>query len=90
MSDEYADSQIEVDGTQGCLRSFIKLKQDHPHLKLILSVGGGGQGSSLFAAVASDPVTRDTFGRTATELVTAFSLDGIDGTQKMLQYPFRL
>lgn len=82
LSDEWADSQIEVDGTQGCLRSLVRLKQEHPHLKIILSVGGGGQGSSSFSDVASDPLRRDTFARTALELVTAFGLDGIDGTRK--------
>lgn len=71
---------MDVDGTQGCLKSFVKLRQDYQHLKLILSIGGGGQGGSAFASVASDPVTRDTFARTAMELVKTYNLDGIDGT----------
>jgi len=78
VSDEYADTQIEVDGTRGCLRSLGALKRDYPHLKCVLSIGGGGDGSASFAGVANNAITRYTFARSAKKLVDAYGLDGID------------
>ncbi|KAG0133164.1 glycoside hydrolase [Tuber indicum] len=78
LSDEWADSQIDVDGTKGCLRSFQNLKAKHSHLKVVLSVGGGGKGSDNFAAVAANPASRERFAHTARELVNEYGLDGID------------
>lgn len=55
----------------------MQLKAQHQHLKVILSIGGGG-GSENFAAVASSAVKRDNFGRSARGLVDASGFDGID------------
>lgn len=65
---------------QGCLRSFAALKK-HPrsaHAKVILSVGGGGEGSNNFASMARDPFLRRQFAASAKEMVDYFGLDGID------------
>lgn len=78
LSDEWADTQLEVDGSPGCLRSFAALKSQFPHLKLILSIGGGGKGSEPFAAVAANPQAREMFARSSRELCLEYSLDGID------------
>jgi len=78
LSDEWADTQLEVDGSQGCLRSFAALKQQHSHLKLVLSIGGGGQASQNFATVASNPSTRTRFADSARTLVNQYGFDGID------------
>lgn len=78
MSDEWADCQMPVDGTTGCLRAFVQLKQRYSQMKVILSVGGGGKGSENFASVASNPTAVQTFVRTARGLVDEFGLDGID------------
>lgn len=77
MSDEWADAQMPVDGAIGCLGSFLRLKQEHEYLKLILSIGGGNA-SQNFATVASSASTRDNFGRSARGLVDASGFDGID------------
>lgn len=77
LSDEWADAQMPVDGAIGCLGSFLRLKQEHEYLKLILSIGGGSA-SQNFAAVASSASTRDNFGRSAKGLVDASGFDGID------------
>ena len=79
MSDEWADTQMPVDGTQGCLRAFAQMKQQYSKMKIILSVGGGGKGSENFAGVARNPSRVETFVRTARALVDQFGLDGIDG-----------
>lgn len=55
----------------------MRLKQQHDHLQVILSVGGGGA-SHNFAAVAASAATRDTFGRSARGLVEASGFNGID------------
>ncbi len=65
-------------GHLGCLRVFGALKQQYPHLKIILSVGGAG-GSASFGAVACNQGSREQFGKSAGELVNSFDLDGIDG-----------
>ncbi|RFU32741.1 hypothetical protein B7463_g3625, partial [Scytalidium lignicola] len=77
LSDEFVDAQMPVDGASGCLGSFMRLKQQHEHLRVILSIGGGNS-SQDFAVVASTAATRDAFGRSAKGLLEASGLDGID------------
>lgn len=77
LSDEWADAQMDVDGAKGCLGSLMNIKQQKPHLKVLLSIGGAGA-SQNFAAVAASAATRDNFGRSARGLVDASGLDGID------------
>lgn len=55
----------------------MRLKQQHEHLKVILSVGGQ-ESSQVFPAVASAAASRDNFGRSAKGLLDASGLDGID------------
>lgn len=78
LSDEYADAQMEVDlASTGCLGSFMRIKQQHEHLKILLSIGGGAA-SQNFAVVAASPSARDNFGRSAKGLVEASGFHGID------------
>ncbi|OJI96321.1 hypothetical protein ASPVEDRAFT_157741 [Aspergillus versicolor CBS 583.65] len=78
LSDEWADTQMPVDGTNGCLRAFAQLKQQYSKMKLVLSIGGGGKGSENFAAVARSKSRTETFAQSARQLVDQFGLDGID------------
>ena len=55
----------------------MRLKQQHEHLQLILSVGGGAA-SQNFGTVAASAATRDSFGKSARELVDASGFQGID------------
>lgn len=80
LSDDWADDKLEVNGQQGCLRACTALRREHPHLKVILSIGGGGKGGEHFACVASDPKKRANFATTARELCDHYSLDGIDSS----------
>ena len=78
LSDEWADTQVAVDGTEGCLRSFTQLKQHRQSLKVILSIGGSGSGSENFAAVAQSNAASIMFAQTALELCRRYNLDGVD------------
>ncbi|ORY68595.1 glycoside hydrolase [Pseudomassariella vexata] len=77
LSDEWADAQAPCDGVHGGLGSLMHLKQAHPHLQVVLSVGGGTSGE-MFPLVASNTLLRDNFARSARGLVEASGLDGID------------
>lgn len=55
----------------------MHLKQKHPHLRVVLSIGGA-QASQVFPTVAASAVLRDNFARSARGLVEASGLDGID------------
>lgn len=61
----------------------MHLKQKHPHLQVILSIGGSGSGQT-FAAIAASPILRDNLARSARGLVEASGLDGLD---IVWQYP---
>lgn len=61
----------------------MQLKQQHEHLQVILSVGGGGA-SHNFASIASSAATRDTFGASCKGLVEASGFDGIDSKDFVL------
>ena len=79
ITDEHADTQVAVDGTHGCLNALRNLKQKNPHLKTILSIGGGGNGSNHFAGMASSATGRANFASSAEKMMTTYGLDGIDG-----------
>jgi chitinase len=55
----------------------MRLKEQHVHLQLILSIGGGAA-SQNFASIAASAATRDNFGRSAKGLVEASGFDGVD------------
>lgn len=58
------------------LKSIIALKKAHPHLKVLLSIGGWGSGR--FSEMAADAVNRGKFAKDCERLVKEFKLDGID------------
>jgi GH18 family chitinase len=73
---------MEVDGMKGGLGSLMALKRQKPHLKVLLSIGGGAA-SEQFAFVAASVTLRDNFGRSARDLIDASGLDGIDSKSMM-------
>lgn len=80
FSDEYADSEIDINGdgsVKGCLNDLRSLKKTYPNIKTVLSVGGG-EGSAPFAAIASNGMIRSSFAQSARQIVEAFGFDGID------------
>ncbi|KAL1907142.1 hypothetical protein Sste5344_007093 [Sporothrix stenoceras] len=77
LGDEWTDANVPCDGARGALGSLLHLKQQHPHLQVVLSVGGTAF-SAIYASVAASPVLRDNFARSALGLIEASGLDGID------------
>lgn len=55
----------------------MQLKQQHRHLKVVLSIGGPAA-SNTFTSIASNPAARNNFAHTAAGLVNASGLDGVD------------
>lgn len=58
------------------LKSIIALKKAHPHLKVLLSIGGWGSGR--FSEMAAEVVNRAKFAKDCERVVKEFKLDGID------------
>ena len=53
------------------------LREEHPHLKLLLSVGGWDH-SAHFSDVAATAARRAAFAKSCAELLATYGLDGID------------
>ena len=60
------------------MAALVKLKQTYSHLQVILSIGGGGQGSVHFPAIARSDASRFLFSSSVRELLAAFGFDGVD------------
>ena len=58
------------------LSKIAALKNSHPGLKVLLSVGGWGAGN--FSEMAADPAHRKAFCQNCLAAVTKYKLDGID------------
>jgi chitinase len=55
-----------------------KLKLQYPQLKVLLSIGGGGENSANFPEVAANHTARFNFAQSAKSLVETYGLNGID------------
>ena len=58
------------------LKAIAALKESHPKLKVMLSIGGGGSGR--FSEMAADAGKRESFAEDCARVVKDFNLDGID------------
>lgn len=77
-TDNHIDVELPVDGTTGCIRAWTQLKLKHPHLQIILSIGGEGASGSRFARVSAHAQRREHFSASAKYLLQLYNLDGID------------
>ncbi|OPA74242.1 glycoside hydrolase [Paenibacillus selenitireducens] len=59
------------------LQSFAEIKQSHPKLKVLVSVGGWSW-SRNFSNMAADEVTRHAFANSVVKFLRQYQLDGID------------
>ncbi|KAF5689185.1 chitinase 1 [Fusarium circinatum] len=75
--DDWADNNKAVDGEKGCLAALRKLKDQHPHVKTLVSIGGGSS-SKEFPALAASKAARQTFAREMKEFCDAHHFDGVD------------
>ena len=53
-----------------------------------MSIGGGGEASKPFAAIASSRSSREVFAKSARHLIDSFAFDGVDGTSTTKLAPF--
>lgn len=58
------------------LRELVKLKETHPGLKVILSIGGWGSGR--FSEMAASENNRKSFAVSCSRVISNYGLDGID------------
>ena len=72
-------NQLAVDNEQDSLviRNLVALKKQHPHLKVLLSLGGWG-GCATCSPVFSTPEGRSEFAASVQELTKEYDTDGID------------
>ncbi|KAF5020365.1 hypothetical protein F66182_7614 [Fusarium sp. NRRL 66182] len=75
--DEWADNDKVVDGEKGCLAAVAKLKSQNPHIKTIVSIGGGSS-SKEFPALAANKGARQAFARQLKAFCIAHCFDGVD------------
>ncbi|KAJ5893739.1 hypothetical protein N7495_005430 [Penicillium taxi] len=75
--DQKADLEYPADGTKGCLNALNLQRQQFPHLKLLVSVGGGS-GSQAFKDVAASPDSRVRLAQALRHFVDQFLFDGVD------------
>ena len=67
--------RVRVDNPKR-LRRIVQLKKSHPHLKVLLSIGGWGSGN--FSEMAADADNRLAFAADCKRVIDEFGLDGID------------
>lgn len=84
LGDAYADTDKFYEGDSwdaGALRGNFnqlqKLKEEHPHLKTLISVGGWTW-SGRFSDVALTPQSRATFAQSCVQFMLDYGFDGID------------
>jgi chitinase len=73
----YAGDTWEKESLRGNFNQLQKLKKKHPHLKVLLSVGGWTL-SSPFSDVALTEESRQKFARSAVEMMQKYAFDGLD------------
>lgn len=82
LFDPWADTDYRQDwNTQkpywGHFRELYELKQKHPHLKTLVSVGGWTL-SDTFSELAANPQARKNFAQNAVRFCKQFDFDGVD------------
>jgi len=58
-------------------RQFAEIKKQHPHLKIMISVGGWSW-SKNFSNMAENEITRRAFANSVVKFLRAYELDGVD------------
>jgi len=74
--DAYLDLEEEYGRAWYKKANLLKLR--HPHLKVLLAVGGWNEGSIKYSKMAEDRASRQTFIKSAVELIRKYGFDGLD------------
>ena len=86
LSDEWADQNIHYPGDSwneggtnlyGNLKAIYKLKKQNRHLKVLLSIGGWNNASSIHPVVVN-PTLRAKFVESSAKILEDYGLDGLD------------
>ncbi|CAG7830925.1 unnamed protein product [Allacma fusca] len=65
--DAYLD--LEEEYGKGWYKKVNGIKLKHPHLRVLLAIGGWNEGSEKYSVMAEDPVSREKFAQSALSLV---------------------
>ena len=57
---------------------MTSLKATHPHLKVLLAIGGWNEGSANYSQLAQHPVRRANFVKQSSEYIRKHNFDGLD------------
>ena len=66
---------IRIDNEER-LKQMIELKEEHPHLQVMLSIGGWGSGG--FSEMAANEISRQQFALDCQRVILDYGLDGVD------------
>lgn len=84
LGDSYADidkfypgDSWDAGAVRGSFHQLQLLKERHPHLKVLLSIGGWTW-SSAFSDVAATAAAREKFARSCADLMETYGFDGLD------------
>lgn len=69
---------LEDNGGKGGYKKLTSYKISHPHLKVLLAIGGWEEGSVKFSNLAADPLRRARFVTNSVEFLKKFNFDGLD------------
>ncbi|XP_034479172.1 acidic mammalian chitinase-like [Drosophila innubila] len=72
------DTWLDMDDGLGFISKTIALKQKNPKLKVLAVVGGWGEGSEKYSAMAADPAKRSRFISSTLAFIRQHGFDGLD------------
>lgn len=82
MSSAFTDNIFKTASAEGKVYGLCEkigdLKKENTHLKVLLSVGGGGASSEYLGEVMADAAKRDELIRGCVDMVANYGFDGID------------
>ncbi|CAG9820380.1 unnamed protein product [Phaedon cochleariae] len=70
--------ESDDDGKYHGFRNLLDLRNSHPSLKVLVSMGGWNEGTKNFSKVAADPVLRKTLANNVGAFVDKWGFDGFD------------
>lgn len=69
---------LEDNGGKNGYKKATALKDSHPHLRVLLAVGGWNEGSKKFSTLAASEESSKAFAKNAAKFVRKFNFDGLN------------